>query len=132
MDNQEYVEREIMEIAHSQEVLICNKNLKNYSTDSHRQVNPFVAENSATPIANEILKQNKREYGNGLNKFEPGDLNEANILNIKKLSIKDRDFILGQYELLRKKEAEEERIILKLNELFKRYLESPASNQHKT
>lgn len=85
-----------------------------------------------TPIANEILKQNKREYGNGLNKFEPGDLNEAYVLDIKKLSAKDRNFILSQYELLRKKEAEEERIILKLNELFKRYLESPASNQHKT
>lgn len=85
-----------------------------------------------TPIANDILKQNKREYGNGLNKFEPGDLNEAYILNIKKLSIKDRDFILGQYELLRKKEAKEECVILKLNELFKRYLESPSSDQHRT
>mgnify|MGYP004612943397 FL=1 len=122
----------MMEIAHSQEVLICNKNLKNYSTDSHRQVNPFVAENSATPIANEILKQNKREYGNGLNKFEPGDLNEANILNIKKLYIKDRDSILGQYELLRKKEAKEECVILKLNERFKRYLELPSSDRHRT
>lgn len=36
--------------------------------------------NLLTPIGHEHLCINKRDYGNGLNKFEPNDLNNALIL----------------------------------------------------
>lgn len=35
-----------------------------------------------TPLAQQILAQNRREYGNGLHKFEPNDLNQGLVLDI--------------------------------------------------
>ena len=39
-----------------------------------------------TDTAKEIFNDNRREYGNGLNKFEPNDLNNAFILDLSLLS----------------------------------------------
>ncbi len=39
-----------------------------------------------TPTARQIFEDNSREYGNGLTKFEPNDLNKGNMLDLSKLS----------------------------------------------
>ena len=72
-----------------------------------------------TPIAQEILYLNKREYGNGLNKFEPNDLNNAMVINIDKIEIKDRNEILKLYNQL--KLEENEIFIKELNSIFLKY-----------
>lgn len=74
-----------------------------------------------TPICKQILKGNKREYGGGLNKYEPGDLQHARILDISVLSKKDKEEALRLYERIRRKGIEEATIRL-LNELFLKYL----------
>jgi adenine-specific DNA-methyltransferase len=39
-----------------------------------------------TTTARELLAGNRREYGNGLNKYEPGDLKEAGVIDLEVLS----------------------------------------------
>ncbi len=51
-----------------------------------------------TPTAQKILLQNKREYGEGLDKFEPNDLNNAYVLNMNIISPKDKEKVLQIYE----------------------------------
>lgn len=50
-----------------------------------------------TDIAKEIFNDNKREYGDGLNKFEPNDLNNGLILDLSKLSGKEADTVKSLY-----------------------------------
>ena len=38
-----------------------------------------------TPIGQTILKQNKKELGGGLDKFQPNDINDAKMLDIRRL-----------------------------------------------
>lgn len=73
-----------------------------------------------TPIAQKILKLNKREYGEGLNKFEPNDLNNAMIFDIEKLSLADKNRIIEIYHSL--KFNENIKYIDELNDIFKRYI----------
>ena len=42
-----------------------------------------------TNIAKELFDREKREYGNGLEKFEPNDINKSYSLNFKKLTPKN-------------------------------------------
>lgn len=53
-----------------------------------------------TPIAQELLYQNKKDLGNGLNKFQPNDLLDGNILDIDIISQEDRAQILKIYSIL--------------------------------
>lgn len=46
-----------------------------------------------TNVAQEILLENSRQYGNGLIKFEPNDLNKGKVLNLKKLSEEEKKFV---------------------------------------
>lgn len=73
-----------------------------------------------TPIAQEILKLNKREYGDGLNKFEPNDLNNAMVLDITKLSMDDRFKINKIYKRL--KQDDNAKYINELNKIFIKYI----------
>ena len=73
-----------------------------------------------TPIAQEILKLNKREYGEGLNKFEPNDLNNSLVFDITKLSLNDKCKIIEIYNLL--KEDNNVIHINELNEIFIKYI----------
>jgi adenine-specific DNA-methyltransferase len=43
-----------------------------------------------TDTARQIFEDNSREYGNGLQKFEPNDLNKGKILDLRKLSIENK------------------------------------------
>lgn len=50
-----------------------------------------------TDISKEIFNDNRREYGNGLHKFEPNDINKALIVDLDKISPKDEEKILNLY-----------------------------------
>jgi len=54
-----------------------------------------------TDTAKEIFNDEAREYGNGLKKFEPNDLNNAKILNIFDLDISIKKEILNLYSQYR-------------------------------
>lgn len=54
-----------------------------------------------TPLAQEILLKNKREYGNNLDKFEPNDLNNAYVININAIDMYWRKKILEIYQKLK-------------------------------
>lgn len=73
-----------------------------------------------TPLAQKILYMNKREYGDGLDKFEPNDLNDAFILNIQVLSQQDRQKVLTLYNRLNYDDREQ--LIKMLNDIFLPYV----------
>jgi adenine-specific DNA-methyltransferase len=53
-----------------------------------------------TNTARQIFEDNSREYGNGLQKFEPNDLNKGKMLNIGKLSASNKlkiEDLYGKY-----------------------------------
>lgn len=51
-----------------------------------------------TNTAREIFEDNRREYGNGLQKFEPNDINKSKILNLNLLSEDSKNTILTLYQ----------------------------------
>ncbi|MBU3844757.1 MAG: N-6 DNA methylase [Candidatus Anaerobiospirillum pullicola] len=56
-----------------------------------------------TPLAKDIIMQNRREYGGGLEKLEPLDINHAVCVNFAAMSEKQRSKILelyGQYRMM--------------------------------
>lgn len=57
-----------------------------------------------TDISKEIFNDNRREYGNGLNKFEPNDINKSLMVDLDKISKKDEEQILNLYFEYRKTE----------------------------
>ena len=73
-----------------------------------------------TPIAQKILLQNRKEMGNGLNKFQPGDINSAKMLDISILSDSDITKIQTIYNQMCKKESKE--CIEELDSIFSTYL----------
>lgn len=73
-----------------------------------------------TPTAQRLLKENKREYARGLEKFEPSDLMKAKCVDIRKLSEHDVEKIHELYKKMKKKFSDEQ--IQKLDEIFKGYI----------
>ena len=71
-----------------------------------------------TPLAQDIIKDNKREYGEGLDKFEPNDINHASILDFKVLSDNDLIKIKDIYANIRTIPNYTEQ----LNNIFSRYV----------
>lgn len=55
-----------------------------------------------TDISKEIFNDNRREYGNGLHKFEPNDINKALMVDLDKVRPKDEEKILNLYYEYRK------------------------------
>ena len=47
-----------------------------------------------TNIAKEIFMDNSRQYGNGLVKFEPNDLNKGYVFDLRKLTTEEENFVL--------------------------------------
>ena len=70
-----------------------------------------------TPVAQELLRKNRREYGDGLDKFEPGDLNNAFVLNPKHIDMLRRRQILNIYKEI-KNNSDTDNNIRRLNDLF--------------
>ncbi len=50
-----------------------------------------------TDIAKQIFNDNRREYGDGLKKFEPNDLNNSMMLDLSKLEKKTESKIIDLY-----------------------------------
>ena len=57
-----------------------------------------------TDISKEIFNDNRREYGNGLHKFEPNDINKALMVDLYEISKTDEEQILSLYYAYRESE----------------------------
>lgn len=73
-----------------------------------------------TPLAQKILYKNKREYGEGLDKFEPNDLNTAYVLDVDVITKKDRKKIADIYEEL--KHNSNNQLINNLDSIYSKYV----------
>jgi adenine-specific DNA-methyltransferase len=74
-----------------------------------------------TNISKEIFNDNRREYGNGLKKFEPNDINNANIVNLNKIDLFYEKEIMKLFYLYRRSELEkkpEKGLIDEINRIF--------------
>lgn len=75
-----------------------------------------------TDIAKEIFEDNRREYGNGLQKFEPNDLNKAMMLDLTLLDTNTEVEILTLYQKYREtdiNQAPDRSFLAKINQIFK-------------
>lgn len=75
-----------------------------------------------TDLGQSILYQNKRSYGGGLDKFEPGDLNNAFLLDFKKINQSDIDIVLTLYKSLFDKKTNQREVYKTLESIFAKYL----------
>jgi adenine-specific DNA-methyltransferase len=74
-----------------------------------------------TDVAREIFEDNRREYGNGLQKFEPNDLNKAMMLDLNILDQHSVNEILILYKNYREtvlKELPDESLVESINSIF--------------
>lgn len=76
-----------------------------------------------TPLAKELLYLSRREYGDGLTKFEPNDLTKADILDLRILDDKDKLTITKIYNQIKKENAEI--MIDELDAIFRKYVKMP-------
>jgi adenine-specific DNA-methyltransferase len=75
-----------------------------------------------TNVARLIFEDNSREYGNGLQKFEPNDINKAMMLDLSLLSYETEDEVLRLYQLYRESVVAglpDESFIGAIDEIFK-------------
>ncbi|MBR6450432.1 MAG: N-6 DNA methylase [Fibrobacter sp.] len=72
-----------------------------------------------TSTANRILKQNKREYGDGLDKFEPNDLNNSKIIDVKNLAGEIKSRVLTCYNQLKNSHSDSRVVIQELDYIFR-------------
>lgn len=70
-----------------------------------------------TDVAKEIFDDNRREYGNGLRKFEPNDLNKSKMLDLSKLSEENTSRILDLY--VKFKNFKDEKAIKEIDKLLR-------------
>jgi adenine-specific DNA-methyltransferase len=74
-----------------------------------------------TNIAKEIFNDNSREYGNGLKKFEPNDINKALMLDLDKLSKDDEEKILKLYFKYKESilnDEKNDKLLKEINQIF--------------
>lgn len=79
-----------------------------------------------TDVAKNIFNENKREYGGGLEKFEPNDLNKSKVINLELVDMETEKKILDNYNKYRKSMLgnKENKVYLeKINDLFLHLLE---------
>lgn len=75
-----------------------------------------------TDVAREIFEDNRREYGNGLQKFEPNDLNKAMMLDLTLLDKKTEEYIIELYIKYRDtaiNEHPDHGLLIEINNIFK-------------
>ena len=75
-------------------------------------------------VAKQIFDDNCREYGNGLKKFEPNDINKAKMLDLELLGTKTKQKILELYRLYRESviaEKPNEKFVNQINYVFLEY-----------
>jgi len=72
-----------------------------------------------TPLGQEMLSHQRREYGNGLHKYEPNDLNQAMVMDIRSIGeAKQKDVceLYGAFLADRN-----DGLLVQLDEVFRRY-----------
>jgi adenine-specific DNA-methyltransferase len=77
-----------------------------------------------TDTAKQIFEDNCREYGNGLQKFEPNDINKGKMLDLEIIDEKTKREILSLYELYRNDVLQNEdrkKYINEINEILVKY-----------
>ena len=75
-----------------------------------------------TDVAREIFEDNRREYGNGLQKFEPNDLNKAMMLDLTLLDKKTENKILELYTKFREtaiNKSPDDSFLAEINDIFR-------------
>lgn len=74
-----------------------------------------------TDVSKKIFQDNRREYGNGLEKFEPNDLNSSLVVNLDCINLKEEITIIKLLQLYRKsvlsKNTQPE-LLEELNEIY--------------
>lgn len=76
-----------------------------------------------TDTARQIFEDNSREYGNGLQKFEPNDINKGQMLNLDILEDEQKKLILNLYWKYRIEVIENnggESVLSEINQIFVR------------
>ncbi len=79
-----------------------------------------------TDISKDIFNDNRREYGNGLQKFEPNDINKAMIIDINTIDKENELKIVELYQNYRKSEllkAPNQTLVDNINSIFKELFE---------
>lgn len=71
-----------------------------------------------TNVAHEILFDNSRQYGNGLIKFEPNDLNKGKIVDLALLTTKEISYIKRLYNFIKISKDNGKELIELLNSFF--------------
>jgi len=74
-----------------------------------------------TDISKRIFNDNRREYGNGLKKFEPNDLNLSHVVDLDKIDSNEELEIIKTFDEYREgvlNTSEDTKLLGKLNELF--------------
>lgn len=72
-------------------------------------------------VCQKILCKNKREYGDGLDKFEPNDINNAAILDFRVIDNSEIIVIEQIYNKIKQYDIKEE-YITQLENIFKKYV----------
>ena len=70
-----------------------------------------------TDVSKEIFLDNSRQYGNGLVKFEPNDLNKGMVADLTLLNTEESSFVKAVYAFIKNTQKEKDGIQL-LNEFF--------------
>lgn len=70
-----------------------------------------------TDVAKEIFLDNSRQYGNGLVKFEPNDLNKGKVADLTLLNTEETSFVKDVYAFIKDTQNEKDGVQL-LNEFF--------------
>jgi len=101
--------------------------IKHFDLFSNIEIDLFYAY-LITDVAKQIFEDNRREYGNGLQKFEPNDINKANILNLELLDNKTVNGILDLYRIYRQSVIDDKPDVStldKINDIFKDFYLRP-------
>ncbi len=69
-----------------------------------------------TDIAKKLFNENRREYGNGLTKFEPNDINNSKMLDLSKIDKQNTEYILNF--LIKLRETNDLNYLKDLNQIF--------------
>ncbi|MGB0930787.1 MAG: HsdM family class I SAM-dependent methyltransferase [Chitinophagales bacterium] len=88
-----------------------------------------------TSIAREIFSDNRREYGDGLKKFEPNDLNNGLMLDLSQLTDAEKREIKELYYAYRKSvmdNVENKGFIEKIERIFKTKYEVETNHNYQT
>ena len=83
-----------------------------------------------TDMAKKIFLDNSRQYGNGLVKFEPNDLNKGKIVDLRLLTDKEKEFVINVSEKLQNHSISSHKLTELLNDFFREKYSSEFLSLH--